>query len=166
MVTMAVVAVVAVFAVPSFNDFLINTRITTDTNNLVADLMFARSEAVKRGVPVTVCPSTDGAKCMKSGTVDWNNARIVFVDRATRGTVDGSGATADSGFILRVGSDLKSTSLAFSAANDYLSFNSDGAGFPQGSLTITACKTGYVGRIVTLTPAGRITVAKTTGNCS
>lgn len=165
LVTMAVVAVLAALATPSFNDFLVNSRITSDTNGLVADIMYARSEAVKRSVPVTLCPSADSASCMAHGAIDWNGGRIVFVDRATRGTVDGTGTTADSGYILRTSSPLNGNTLAFSTANDYLSFNSDGSGFPQGSLTITLCKTGYIGRIITLAPSGRISVDKTAAVC-
>ncbi len=166
MVTLAIVGILAMVAIPSFVDFSVNSKITADSTGLVADLTFARSEAVKRGVSVTICPSTDNANCLASGSVDWNQGRIIFVDRATRGVVDGTGATADGNFVLRTSSALSGTAISFSSANDYLSFNSDGSGFPQGSLTMTLCKTGYTGRVVTLTPAGRVTSARTTAVCS
>ncbi len=42
-------------AAPSFVNFVKNNRLTTQANALVADLNFARSEAIKRGANVTVC---------------------------------------------------------------------------------------------------------------
>ncbi|HEX8989347.1 MAG TPA: GspH/FimT family pseudopilin [Rhodocyclaceae bacterium] len=165
MVTLIIVAILAVIAVPSFVEYTTYSKISADTNSIVSDLMVARSEAVKRGMPVTICPSTDGTTCT-TGAGAWSQGRIVFVDRAVRGTVDGTGATADSNFILRTATAPNGNTLSLSSANDYLSFNSDGSGYPQGSLTITLCRTGYFGRTITLTPAGRITTVKTPSACS
>ncbi len=43
-------------------------------------MLLARSEAVRRGVTVTVCPSSDGAACSADGSVDWSAGWIVFTD--------------------------------------------------------------------------------------
>jgi type IV fimbrial biogenesis protein FimT len=54
MVTIAVLAILTTIAVPSFTDLVQSNRITTQANELVAALTFARTEAVKRGRNVNV----------------------------------------------------------------------------------------------------------------
>ena len=54
MVTVAVAAILATVAVPGFRDLIQNNRVTTQTNELVSALNFARTEAVKRGRNVAV----------------------------------------------------------------------------------------------------------------
>ena len=54
MVTVAVVAILATVGVPGFQGLVQNNRVTTQTNELVTALNFARTEAVKRGRSVQV----------------------------------------------------------------------------------------------------------------
>ena len=54
MVAIAVLAVLATIGVPSFQNLIQNNRVTTQTNELVTALTFARAEAVKRGRSVQV----------------------------------------------------------------------------------------------------------------
>ena len=54
MVAIAVLAVLATVGVPSFRDLIQNNRITTQTNELVTALSFARAEAIKRGQTIQV----------------------------------------------------------------------------------------------------------------
>ena len=54
MVAIAVLAILTTVAIPSFRDLIQNNRVTTQTNELVAALTFARTEAVKRGRNVTI----------------------------------------------------------------------------------------------------------------
>ncbi|MFU8819991.1 MAG: GspH/FimT family pseudopilin [Gammaproteobacteria bacterium] len=62
MVAIAVLAILATVGVPSFRDLIQNNRVTTQTNELVTALNFARAEAVKRGrtVRVTVTQAAPG----------------------------------------------------------------------------------------------------------
>jgi len=46
-----------------------------------------RQEAIKRGVRVTMCPSTDGATCTGG---NWEQGWIVFDDSNANTTVDGN----------------------------------------------------------------------------
>jgi len=89
MVTVAVAAILLTVGVPSFRDTVENNRLTAAANELVSALNLARSEAIKRGVRVTVCKSADGAGCTSSG--DWEQGWIVFTD------LDGDGAFTDDG---------------------------------------------------------------------
>jgi type IV fimbrial biogenesis protein FimT len=54
MVTIAVLAILTTIAVPNFRDLVQNNRVTTQANELVSALTFARTEAVKRGRNVEV----------------------------------------------------------------------------------------------------------------
>ena len=49
-----IIGVLAAIAGPSFNDFIIQQRIRTAAFDLMADLTFARSEAIKRNATVNV----------------------------------------------------------------------------------------------------------------
>ncbi|QKV57365.1 MAG: GspH/FimT family pseudopilin [Dechloromonas sp.] len=63
LITFMIAAILAALAAPSFTSFIKNNRLTTTTNDLLADLALARSEAAKRGQQVTLCISTNGSSC-------------------------------------------------------------------------------------------------------
>ena len=86
MVTLVVLAIVAVLAVPNFRNFVQSNNINASANNLMGSLSLARSEAIKRNMPVTICASSSQTGCTG---VDWNNGWIVFTDTPASGIVDG-----------------------------------------------------------------------------
>lgn len=57
MITLAVAAILAMIAAPSFRHILVSTRLSGVNNDLAGDLMFARSEAVSRQVNIAVAAS-------------------------------------------------------------------------------------------------------------
>lgn len=77
MVTIAIMVILMTLAAPSFTQLLASNRLTSQANDLVGDIAYARNESVTRGVRVTICMSTDGATC---GGANWASGRIVFVD--------------------------------------------------------------------------------------
>lgn len=102
MFTIAVLAVLLAVGVPNFRDFLRASRISGATNDIVTDFSVARSEAVKRRVPVTLCKSRDGATCEEDN--DPFNRWIIFVDDADPAAAsgnDGNGAVDGGEQILR-----------------------------------------------------------------
>jgi len=76
MVTLAVAAIVFSFAVPGFQQMVQRNRVITYTNNFIATVNYARSEAIRRASPVSICASADGTTC--NGT--WSQGWIVFVN--------------------------------------------------------------------------------------
>jgi type IV fimbrial biogenesis protein FimT len=76
MITVGVAAIILSIGVPGFTSFIANTRASTYTNDLVLALNLARGEATRRGVPVSVCSSTDAVTC--NGTADWTTGWIVL----------------------------------------------------------------------------------------
>lgn len=73
MIAIAVLAVLLGIGIPSFQETIRTNRVAAITNDLVAALQFARSEAVRRGENVTVCSSNDQSTC--SGA--WSNGWVV-----------------------------------------------------------------------------------------
>jgi len=71
LLAIAVLAIVTTLAVPAFTQFIANNRLAAEANEMVASFQFARSEALKRGVPVQVCPSTDGNACGGGWSDGW-----------------------------------------------------------------------------------------------
>ena len=80
MVTIVLLAVLLGIGAPSFAEFIRNSRITSTANDLLAALHLARTEAIKRRAPVTVCGTSDAQaeepECDTESFAEW----LVFVD--------------------------------------------------------------------------------------
>jgi type IV fimbrial biogenesis protein FimT len=76
MVTVAIVAILSAIALPSFSTSIRNSRLASTTNEFIAGVNLARSEAVKSNRIGQICASSDGATC---GT-DWSAGWIVWAD--------------------------------------------------------------------------------------
>ena len=63
MITLVVAAILLVWAVPSFEKFIKKTTLTSETNNWIAVLNYARNAAITRGRRVTVCRSVNPNAC-------------------------------------------------------------------------------------------------------
>ncbi|EGF30745.1 putative type-4 fimbrial pilin related signal peptide protein [Oxalobacteraceae bacterium IMCC9480] len=86
MVVIAIAAVLLSIAVPSFFATTQRFRTLGEINSFAHDLQFARTEAIKQGVPVSMCASSDGVRCLKINT--WHKGWIVFTDAAAALKVD------------------------------------------------------------------------------
>ncbi|TVT45773.1 MAG: prepilin-type N-terminal cleavage/methylation domain-containing protein [Denitromonas halophila] len=60
MITLAIMAILAAIATPSFTRTIENNRVATQANDLLSSIASARSEAVKRGINVTITPNAGG----------------------------------------------------------------------------------------------------------
>lgn len=81
LVVIALVALITAIGIPSYQSILRYNRTAAEANALVGDLAFARSEAVKRGVNVTLCPAQQQGtdyQCLNSGS-DWQGGWAVLV---------------------------------------------------------------------------------------
>lgn len=77
MIAIAVLGVVLAVGIPSYSHMTISNALTSDTNDLVATLQFARSEAITRGESVTVCAANaDLDAC--SGDGNWTNGWVIL----------------------------------------------------------------------------------------
>ena len=93
MVVLAIAGILMAVGIPAMRDFIRNGRITSAANDVMAALHFARSEAIKRRLDVTLCTSANALEAdgdpnpspdcaATSNLAGW----IVFVDNAPFGT--------------------------------------------------------------------------------
>jgi len=87
MAMLAVVSVLVSIGLPMMKVFFDSNRMISNSNDLVAGLNIARSEAIKQQIRVTLCQSADTASCTGSGL--WEDGWIVFQDPNGNATVDG-----------------------------------------------------------------------------
>jgi type IV fimbrial biogenesis protein FimT len=78
MVVVVIVGEIMLVAAPSYTALIERTQLKSYANELVASFYLARSEAIKRNSPMTLCVSTDGETCTGGG--DWEEGWIVFDD--------------------------------------------------------------------------------------
>ncbi|MBV8270739.1 MAG: GspH/FimT family pseudopilin, partial [Cupriavidus sp.] len=134
MVVLAMVATLVTISFPSFVSFIQGNRVLSEVNSMVSSLQLARSEAIKRGEPVSVCPSSDGASCL--GANVWSGGWLVFVDRDADGVVDAPASAAD---LLQYRAAWAGTDT-FSATPSatFLTYNRDGfaVNLPGGGVTL------------------------------
>jgi type IV fimbrial biogenesis protein FimT len=160
MFTIALAAILMAMAIPSFRSMIANNRLTTQANDVIGAINYARSEAISHNGTVTFCrAATEAANTCVTATGDWQ----FWIVRNAAGTVVRSGAISTNGGILRVSSSL---------ALDALAYSSDGMGRSGGALitsrTFTVCvnnvSTDNI-RTVTLGAGSRISTAKSSGGC-
>jgi len=85
MMAIVLVGILLGIGVPSFQSMMMNSRMTGDYNSLTANLNFARSEAIKRSAPVSVCARATDDTCGDDWSVGW----LVFDDAGdTPGFID------------------------------------------------------------------------------
>lgn len=163
MVTVAIVGILSAIALPNYQSFVLNSRMTTQANDFLTMMHYSRSEAIKRNARVTMCKSANpnGATpaCTTAGT--WAQGWIVFSDGSTAGTLDGTDA------VLRVRSALEGSSTLEGNGNvaDYISYVSSGHSrlannaLQGGTLNLCSAEASIVGRdIVLSTKTGRTRV--------
>ena len=86
MVTVAVIAILAVVAIPNLRDFAHNNRLRAGSNELVASLQAARMEAVRLNSNTIMCRSTNGTSCA-GATGTWATW-VVLADTDHDGAID------------------------------------------------------------------------------
>ena len=138
-VTVAIAAILASIAIPSFTKMIERNRISTGTNEFLGALIFARSEAVKRSQNVTVCVSNAAqTDCETDSTkkVEFSNGWLVFVEC---GVADG---TVNTGNIC----DLDNDAATAKTPEEILKVH--------GALPQLSIKSGTINNI-TFQPSGR-----------
>ncbi len=89
MVVLAIAGVLAAIAIPAMGNFMRNSRITAAANDVMAGFHFARSEAIKRRTPVTLCTSANSLAANPTcAPTDLLTGWVAFVDTNQSGQVD------------------------------------------------------------------------------
>ncbi len=151
MLTIAVLAVLLALGVPNLQQAIINNRLTTEVNSLVAGLQYARSEALRRNAVVAI-----GAAGNDWTSTGWK----VWIDADNDGTAD-SGETVlrsqsapASSYTIKPPSSVTTSPAA-------LRFSPNGSLQNSSPLITEICKSGVVGRVVTVTLVGQVQTSNT-----
>lgn len=127
MVALVIIAILAAIALPSFTEMISNNRILSQAQDMTNGFKLARSEAIKRGTAVSICPSANGTACSGSNSLDagW----IIFIDSATPGVVGNSAhVTTTGGEIITYRNQTGSGTVTVTLPSgiNYLRFSSQG----------------------------------------
>jgi type IV fimbrial biogenesis protein FimT len=108
MIVLSIAAILAALAVPAMHSFLQTQEQISAVTNLVTELNYARSEAIKEDVPVSgtnctgtgvcLCASANGSTCDPAG--NWNNGWIVYSSNPSTNTVLEATGSLQSGLTL------------------------------------------------------------------
>jgi len=154
MVTIAVLAIIAGIATPTFIEMIRNSRARSAATELAAMINYARSEAIKRSNNVAICKSANPDDATPACTTngDWSTGWFAFVDANANGAVD----TGEP--ILRVGRPGGGNVVISSTAYaNLVRFNSRGAPGSSGDFQICI---DTVGRTLDISTIGRLHISK------
>ena len=142
MITLAVAAILLVIAVPSFRDLMHRSQVSSASNELLASLAYARTEAINRGQLVSMCPSANGAATCAGGKV-FDSGWIVYTYPA--GAASANVAYAASSILLRATTIRPGVSMQSNNAT-VITFGQQGQLKPSTALTFVTCfRTGSSG---------------------
>ncbi len=143
LVTMAIVAIMALVAVPNLQTAISNSQQSSCLNDVVTMLNLARSEAVTRQTDVVACASTDQTTCdVKAFEKGW----LVYIDDGGTGGIANDLFRHSSETLLRIGDPSCGSGTivgtGFTATGTdvvhAVSFSDDGLVVSPGTFTI--CK--------------------------
>ena len=150
--TLAVTGVVVSGGLPAMQSLVYEQRLATQVNQLLGDLHLARSESIKRGVPVVLCKSGNGVAC--STTTAWQDGWLVFVDSDDDRTMDANEP------VIRVQQALSTgVTLRFGTSYRYVFYKPDGAAWPNATFTFCDPRDAAYARAIIITTAGRARVS-------
>ena len=155
MVTLLIIGLTFGLAIPGFQGMMARNRITTETNNLVAALQLARSEASTRGGTVSI-QAINGS----TANDDFGSGFCVIADNPGNCT----------GAIRTFANIAAGTRIDSSENVTSIQFDSMGALANTGSATraLDICVDGYPGRrvLINLIGRGKIHRARTPANAT
>ena len=163
MVTIVIAGILLSIAIPSFQNFIIDSRLNSTATEFADAIRLARSEALKRNRPIILCRVDPGdpGKCVSGG--NWGGWAMHDEAMPNGETVLQLGQLNSFGNTLRVNSDL---------GNQTATFASDGLVRDGGALVneknITICSTSGSGektRQVKFGAAGRVSIENVAGGC-
>lgn len=162
-ITLGIAATLSTAGVSSFQHLVADNQVDTLAATLRTSLMWARSEAIKRGQRVLLCrQAVNQGECAGSGAtgeVSWNQGWVVFVDRDNDRQLD----TTQGDELLQLFEPLDPTQRLMWNRGDFIAYDDSGT---LGSLNGTFC-VGHGGgdtglqRELVLPHSGRLRTAAT-----
>ncbi len=157
LVAFAIVAILSATALPSFQTAMVRSNVRSLSSALGSDLTFARSEAIRLGAAVTVCPRS-GTTCGS----DWSSGWIVFREDPS---VSPDGNRGSNETLLREQSAVPSSSYTIGRASGTggVTFLASGSTRNGAAVTLQIRHPGASGRDLAVSVIGRLTTTTTTG---
>lgn len=129
MIVIGLIGIIMTIVLPAGRDAILQSRLTTQANGLVSDILYARNEASTRGLNVVMCPSANGTTCTAANT-DWAVSRYIFID--TNGNNDRDAGEERLKLATRIPANMTITPSGFTSTTR-IGFNSSGGLLPLGS---------------------------------
>jgi len=168
LMVVAIVAVLAGIGIPSMRSFFAPAKIRAAASDVIAELALARSEAIRRGVPVSICPTT--SDCSGTGTPacsgsnNWNGNHLVFVDLAgTRGDFEPTLSPPD--ILLRCVTIDSSVAIVLTSATVPTFISASPSGWIDTDGQFNVCATGQKRREIVFKRTGKTENRLTDQNC-
>lgn len=124
MITLTIIGILGVIAVPSMTNAIRTHRLSSQANELLGDLTFTRSEAIRRATSVTVCKQDAASatpSCDTTNTAAWSAGWIVFIDSNNDGQIDTAPAPGET--VLRTRLTLENNNFITSASTPAAGFD-------------------------------------------
>jgi type IV fimbrial biogenesis protein FimT len=146
LIALAIAAIVAAVGVPGLGAYIAEQRLQSRADALLRSLERARSEAIRRGTRVDLCP---GNAACTGGAMPWEGGWTIVVDSVRSGAPLAAERAAEAGITIRGNRPLA----------DYVSYTATGrARRFDGALqmgTFTVCAPGLRMRKVIVASSGR-----------
>ena len=156
LVAIAILAILLSIAVPSFITFVQNSRLVGQTNDLVTSLNYARSEAIKRGVRVSVCSRLNNTTCSDATVFNWDAGWLVFINL-------NNDAVADAGeTVLQVRQPLENGNTLRTNGLQRVTYQSSGFSGNAGTFLLCDSRGPAGGRAIVVSQQGRVSSTGTT----
>ena len=131
----AIGIMLATIGVPAYQNLVTSNRLSAGVNDVVTAIQLIRSEASKRGLAVTLCPSKDRLAetptCAESG--GWDDGFIAFVDINANRVINPAGVGEDFGDELLLVGDAAPRNVTIIASEPLANgITYGGDGFPLG----------------------------------
>ena len=136
MVVVALLSIISTLAAPAFRDMLASQRVRVAAYNIVADLILARSEALKRGENVSLTPTSS----------QWTNGWSVNVV-STAEVLGGQGSVGNG--------------VQFTTSPTAVTFDRNGRTSVAAVVRFALTDGGSNPRCISLDPSGRPKTART-----
>jgi prepilin-type N-terminal cleavage/methylation domain-containing protein len=160
MVVVAIAAILATVAAPSFSDFINNTKQSSTVTQLVSDLNRARSEAIKRNSRILFCKSnsaTAPTDCI-NGSQYHTNGWLICYDTDANGICDTSTTALPNPIAVHQAFTNMTLVLTRADATTVpVRFNPNGTqGTAAATFTLTGTWAGATAKIVNIAATGYI----------
>lgn len=167
MVVIVIVAIMAAIGLPSLRAFISHNRVVTQTNDVLAAIQTARSEATRLNTTVSFCRAASASAVACAGGAagdDWLYWLVIAPGQTN--PVLKRGAITGSTLNLRTSSNIASNSITFRA--DSLARQADGVTMMSAQLRVCTTDSSLTNnaRLISIRFGGRTVVTSTAAGCT